>query len=98
MGKYTKGEWTINKDFYREDFWAINMGDHNCVAEVVVCMEGEEKDKVTRVRLEANVHLMKTAPKLYEMLKFLSESPSIKHTNENYDDIIEILKEARGED
>lgn len=70
MEKFTKGEWSINKDScWVDNSWSIDMAEHHCAATVVTCFEGGESNAEERARLEANAHLIAAAPDLYAEIK-----------------------------
>ena len=91
--KFTKGEWLIDKDSHLDGYWGISVKtdgfEHYHFVEVVFKMDGEVKNK----RLEANAHLIKTAPKLYETLRAISEGEGLQPGTT----IERLLAEARGE-
>lgn len=70
--KFTKGEWFIEKDAnWNDDCWAISVkrdyddSVHHCFAEVTYKMEDEDSNP----ELEANAHLIASAPEMYEFIE-----------------------------
>lgn len=82
--KFTKGEWVIRDNGSYFDIGPINNG----YTYPSVCIGVSHEDK-------ANAHLIKTAPKLYEMLEYLREN--VDMNDQQYDRVTSILAEARGE-
>ena len=97
--KFTKGEWELVKFGDGYGVWSVH--EHTCVAEVKTDFSSEAYQE----EMTANVHLMKTSPKMYKMLESLSElmpfldeqtHPQIECDALKYG-IDSLLAEARGE-
>lgn len=93
--KFSNGQWEIDEVCWDEGSWSINMAHngtiHYAAATVVTCMEGGENNKKERERLEANAHLIKAAPKMYQFIEGLQLCVGDQIKAEK------LLAEARGE-
>lgn len=97
MEKFTKGEWSINKDScWVDNSWSIDMAEHHCAATVVTCFEGGESNAEERARLEANAHLIAAAPEMYDLLSTI-ENDSNQVPEWLWEKIQKTLAKARGE-
>lgn len=93
--KFTQGEWLKVEG---ESFvYALNDYDVNHFS---LSLQGNSKVGALSEELEANAHLIKTSPKLYNMLdRVLKETPDSWLNDKDYklrQDITTLLSEARG--
>ena len=98
MTNFTKGEWVFNNEDKYYDGCRITS---ECrVGMVEVCkrdsayFDGEDLNSY-EVEQNANAHLIKTSPKMYNLLHKIM----LDHCNDSvlYTEIDELLEEARGE-
>lgn len=88
---FTKGDWELVKFGDGYGVWGDNSGD-TCVLEVKTNFTNENYES----EMVANVHLMKTSPKMYKMLEEIAISMECFHGVDT-ESIFELLAEARGE-
>ena len=92
--KFTKGEWKISDSEGVSRFvYALN---ENYTNQFSLLIEGNGFSGADNDELTANANLIKSAPKLYEKLKLLVEESRLVY-GEDYDEIDDLLAEARGE-
>ena len=101
--KFTKGEWLGFKDGrWQSDYVNDYMldGDNNPSWVQVTC-NGQAVAIIPNHgnTLDANAHLIASAPKMYEILEMLTEmdSSDAKVFIESSSEIVDLLAEARGE-
>lgn len=95
--KFTPSPWV---EYLGNDIVEISQGtDHG---KCIIGWTGFDSNDLTQEENEANVHLIKAAPKMYNYLQGLLETIAlcgggVTLSDEDYSEIKELLSEARGE-
>lgn len=89
--KFTKEEWMIDGDDF---IYALN---EEMVNQFSCRIEGNFKYGASDEEIKANANLMKTSPKMYEMLSKLSSMMTDINAHTVANEIESLLAEARGE-
>jgi len=94
---YTKGPWEINNPQHRRKLIMASNVDHGCVAEVFEHSSGDEPETV-----EANAHLIASAPDLLRAVEYLLENAvyNTEHGNDSVNAIKaakQVVAKAKGE-
>jgi hypothetical protein len=98
--QFTPGEWTIEKGDAFLDGSAITSESRSGMIPIVevkyAYLDDEEKSEIETEQL-ANAYLLKAAPKMYRMLKEISEASRLLGYKDEEEMINNLLAEARGE-